>query len=500
MNKKSEIGILLIMGFANMCLSQMELPREYVSEKELVVLSSSLEIKSALDILSEYAVEFAHKPIFDPIKTQGKIGLDIRSLPWRKALEIILSKHGLWYVEREHFFELVRADKSQLDSSVSGIGYIELDGGKEMRLGTREVKIEAVFFQANRKKLREWGIDWSTFYNGEIAVRADQFGSVPLSDELFSMLIAVPQSIAKVDVTALLRTFDTSNIGEVLAQPQVVVTEGEEGVIQVGEDFSIKTRDFAGNIIDKFFSTGTIMKVTPYVLEENNHSYVFLEIRVERSTAHPDVVSTIIKKTEASSFVQLFDGEQTLIAGLYSNETNQLRKGVPFFKDLPWWFFGLRYLFGFDRNEVVQNELVILLKASVLPEVRNRRLSAVGSSFKSSPQLRRNIEDSRKEINKAREAMKHIDRNEIRKKFQEGKISLISKGFALVDMGQGFPADNLIGRDLTIIRRNNEKNKIDRVGMLHIVKAKEQLAAGKIVQEVEDYRVKKGDFVIYQLY
>ena len=502
MNKKTGIGILLFLGWAGIGLSQLELPREYIPEKELVVLSSSLEIGNALDILSEYAVEFAKKPIFDPLKTQGQIGIDIRSLPWRKALEIILSKHGLWYVEREHFFEVVRTAKGQQQGgTVTEADFVELDGGKEIHLGARGVKIEAIFFQANRKKLREWGIDWSTFYNGKIEVRADQFGTLPLGDDMLSVLVAIPQSIAKVDVTGLLRTFDTSNIGEVLAQPQIVVTEGQEGIIQVGEDFSIKTRDFAGNIIDKFFSTGTIMKVTPYVLQEKDHSYIFLDVRVERSSAHPDVVSTIIKKSEATSFIQLYDGEQTLIAGLYSNETNTLRKGVPFLKDLPWWLFGLRYLFGFNRNEVIQMELVILLKASVLPDVRNRRQDAVGSSsLKLNLPPNQDLKDTKKEINKTREAMHKVNANELRKKYHQGRISLIRKGFALVEMGEGFEPNKLVGRNLMVIRRNKSNKKINRIGTLRIIKANHQLAAAKIIEELKDYRVKEGDFVIAQLY
>jgi len=501
MIKNIAIGILLCLGWTSIAFCQMELPREYIPEKELVVLSSSIDIKNALDILSEYAIEFAQKPIFDPLKNKGTIGVDIRSLPWRKALEIILSKHGLWYVEREHFFEIVKSDGDQNQVQETQADFVEMKGGEEIRLGMRGVKIEAIFFQANRKTLREWGIDWSTFVNGKVEVRADQLGTIPLSDEMLSVLVSIPQAVAKVDVLALIRTFDTSNIGEVIAQPQLVVTEGQEGVIQVGEDFSIKTRDFAGNIIDKFFNTGTILRVIPYVLEEKNLSYLFLDVKVERSSAHPDVVSTIIKKTEATSFIELYDGEQTLIAGLYSNETNSLRKGVPFLKDLPWWLLGLRYFFGFDRKEEVQLELVILLKASVLPDVRDRRKNAIGSSsFELKNPPGQNLQDPKQEIEKTREVMQKVNASEIRKKYHQGTISMIRKGLALVDMGDGFQAQTLLNRNLTVIRKNSAENTMDRVGVVRVVKAKDQMAAAKIMQQVKDYRVKEGDFVIAQVY
>jgi ribosomal protein S28E/S33 len=162
-----------------------------------------------------------------------------------------------------------------------------------------------------------------------------------------------------------------------------MVMEGNEGTIQVGQDFSIKQRDFAGNVIDRFYSTGTIMSVTPHILsDKENGKVIFLNIHVERSQAFPDLATTIIKKSQANSFVQLYDGEETLIGGLYSTETITLRKGVPVLKDLPWWFLGLKYIFGFNRDEQQQIELVILIRATLLPEVSARRKSeAANSSF-----------------------------------------------------------------------------------------------------------------------
>ncbi len=45
---------------------------------------------------------------------------------------------------------------------------------------------------------------------------------------------------------------------------------------------------------------------------------------------------------------------------------------MPILKDLPWWFFGLRYLFGYDSKQVVKRELLVMLKADILPSVEER--------------------------------------------------------------------------------------------------------------------------------
>ena len=42
----------------------------------------------------------------------------------------------------------------------------------------------------------------------------------------------------------------------------------------------------------------------------------------------------------------LNDGEETVLGGLYSTTKTSTRAGVPFLRDLPWYVFGLRYIFG----------------------------------------------------------------------------------------------------------------------------------------------------------
>lgn len=364
--------VVLLMLFWVMTQSnaQMEMPREYVPEGEIVSIKSDVNFSMAIELLSEYAVDYAGKPIYDPTRQSGSIGLDIEQMPWRDALEAILSRRGLWYKEQEHYFQIIESPEGQ--ETEEDRLFQEL----QLRPGQREIKIETIFFQGDRNKLAEIGIDWTTLYNGQVAVTAEQLGAFQATEEMLNLTVRIPNSLFGVDVDALLKAFDSNEIGTVLAQPQVTVTEGHEGMVQVGQDFSIKTRDFAGNITDRFFSTGTILRVTPYVMEdEQGRLAIILNAHIEKSQASPSTVSTVIDKSEANSLVQLYDGEETIIAGLYSNENRVIRSGVPLLKDLPWWFLGLRYLFGYNRTSVDQQELIIVMRASLLPNVYDRAAS-----------------------------------------------------------------------------------------------------------------------------
>jgi type IV pilus assembly protein PilQ len=215
------------------------------------------------------------------------------------------------------------------------------------------------------------GINWAFMKStDDISVGAAFAGAERVSSDIFKAEVTPKVSFANITVMAQL--FSNYDLGEILSGPQLIVRSGEEGRIQVGEDFSIKERDFAGNLIDKFYSAGTIIKVTPQVINEQGVNFVHMIVEVERSSVVPGAVSTIIKKTKANTNLLLLDGEENIIGGLYNNETSTIRTGVPFLKDLPWYVFGLRYLFGYDRDEVKKKELVILMKAELLPTLQER--------------------------------------------------------------------------------------------------------------------------------
>jgi general secretion pathway protein D len=170
----------------------------------------------------------------------------------------------------------------------------------------------------------------------------------------------------------LAKMFSSYQLGEILSGPSVIVRSGEEGRIQVGQDFSIRERDFAGNLIDRFYSTGSIVKVTPQVITEQGVPFIHMNVEVERSSVDPQASTTIVNKSKAQTNLLLLDGEESIIGGLYNTESSTIRSGIPFLKDLPWYVFGLRYLFGYNLESSTKKELVILIKAELVPTLQER--------------------------------------------------------------------------------------------------------------------------------
>jgi type IV pilus assembly protein PilQ len=145
-----------------------------------------------------------------------------------------------------------------------------------------------------------------------------------------------------------------------------------QGKIQIGSDISIKQRDFAGNVIDVFYSTGTIIQVTPFIYNEDNQDYILLKVSAERSSAIPGEITTEIKKTLVSTDLMMLSGDERVIGGLFINEEINVRQGIPILKDLPWWVFGIRYLTGYERKQITKKEVIILLHAELIPTIKER--------------------------------------------------------------------------------------------------------------------------------
>ncbi len=352
--------------------SQNNLPvREYTNPDEMIAMGSGTTFSQAFLIMSTFSRTFQDKVLLDRSGKSGTIGFEIPSMHWRQALDFIANAHELVINEQPDFIEITPAPirSGPTTAATAGGG----GGGPQpdilATLDSREIEISAIFFEGNRRDLREIGIDWSAINDGGVSLA--NFASNTVSLDIFQAELS-PQQVGDWEISAFMSTLELNNLGEILASPTIKVMDGKQGDIQVGQDISIKQRDFAGNVTDAFVQTGTILTVTPTIINERDTSFILLNLTAQRSTGQPDPVSTIINKQEATTQVLLYSGESTAIAGLYETQQTVIRRGIPFLKDLPPWFFGLRYLFGYNSTDYQEKELIIVLRAEIVPSLRER--------------------------------------------------------------------------------------------------------------------------------
>jgi hypothetical protein len=401
------ILLLLVIAAAPLDVRAQDRPtqrqlRTYIPPDQLVSFLPSTPFATFVDYINPIFERVTGKQVIDPMSHGMPIGISIAGMHFFDAMELVLEFNNLAYRETDRYFIVEEAVAPDL---IVGAGQARAGTTAQAAatqvlasLSTREVQINAILFDLNLTKARDIGIDWNVFFGGEqgqagqtggrgatggagqqeerpqFAVRTDRFF------ESLSNFLDSPDRIQLSTLTQFFRLLEREDIGETVANPTISVQSGEKGRIQIGSDVPVQTRDFAGNTLTTFFSTGIIIDVTPTLITEALSDtlggalvdFIHLNIHVEKSGSRPSPTGPIIDRNTADTRVLLLNGEQTIIGGLYSTEQSVSRRGIPILKDLPGWFFGLRYIFGYEQRNNNQKELLIVLQARLLDTLPTR--------------------------------------------------------------------------------------------------------------------------------
>ncbi len=370
--------------------------KDVVGQDELVSFRSDVPYKQALELLNDMAKKFLKKPIIDPSPLTTAINVNIESMYWRDAFELILRTNGMWYTEVADYIQVTGVGSGG-PTTPGAPTTARVDSGAILAK-TREITISAIFLEIDKGKLNESGISFNIFRGRDLNLGIEFTGADRVATNIFAVEVNPTSNKLAVDLDAALRIFESEQLGEIIARPQVTVRSGVQGRVQIGADFSVKERDFSGNVIDRFYSTGTILEVTPRVYMYGATPLIDLDLKVERSNVQPGAVSTIINKTDAKTRLVLMNGEESYVGGLVISEESATREGIPLLKDLPWWFFGLRYVFGYDASRVTRKELVVMIRAELVPTIDER----AAMTKPPGDQMKDRLEDARKEIDRRR--------------------------------------------------------------------------------------------------
>ncbi len=369
-------------------------PTEFTPEDQIVKFDKNSSYPEVISVINELTQEYDKRFIIDRTGYAGAIGLDLPAMNYRDAFNFVLDYLEFELNTTEEYYEIRLPEKATAGPASGTPGQPGQGAAQALAsLKTREIRINATFFEGNKRALQEIGVDWSTLTSdvpieipnyvteqgqdqlpapilgSDQFVNVNSFGAQNVSQNVFNSIVNFGEiGTSSISVQALFSAFEADNLGEVLATPYSIVVDGEQAQLQVGQDFSIKQRDFAGNVTDAFFNTGTILNVTPNIIIEDSIEFVYLDVSVERSSAQPDPVSTIINKQTAATKTLLLDGETTVMAGLYRTEESRVRRGVPLLKDIPL----LGYLFGYNSKDIIENELVILIQAEIVKSLPER--------------------------------------------------------------------------------------------------------------------------------
>ena len=258
----------------------------------------------------------------------------------------------------------------------------------------RQVAIQAYIMTANVDRVRELGINWAYF--GKIGdkpvvyqrglVNLNPTSALEMSERvLIGRLPAAGQVIAGSHFAAAIDLLATDKDTEVLANPRVLVNDGETATFKstTGEPYQEggygggyaagdqgMYRSYIVPMQIQFMDVGTKLEVTARVNDDNS---IEMEISAEDSSAVlRDIQSgtgystTVPVKTENSVVTKVVvgNGEAIAIGGLRIDTATKDVDKIPFLGDIP----VLGHLFKSTTRRTADKELLIFLRPEIVEE------------------------------------------------------------------------------------------------------------------------------------
>ena len=246
-----------------------------------------------------------------------------------------------------------------------------------------EVVIDVELIQVNTTKLLDMGVSLSSY---QISQALDNGGDGPIR---FPDLQNITQQSWVLTVPSIIYDFlNTNSYAQLLAKPQVRITEGEKANLHIGDKVPIPVTSFntsgtiGGNIVPvtsfQYQDVGIRIQIEPRV-HHNKEITLKLNIEVSQITGYISgsggQSQPIIGTRNIESTIRLKDGETNFLAGLIRTDETKSEAGLPGLSELPL----IGYLFGKTRTEAQRTDVLLTLTPHIIrtPSIRESDLLPV---------------------------------------------------------------------------------------------------------------------------
>ena len=246
-----------------------------------------------------------------------------------------------------------------------------------------EVVVDVELIQVNTTKLLDLGVSLSGYQIGQ---SLDFGGEGPIR---FSDLQNINRQSWALTVPSILYDFvKTNSDAQLLAKPQVRITEGEKANLHIGDKVPVPVTTFntagtiGGNIVPmtsfQYQDVGIRIQIEPRV-HHNKEITLKLKIEVSQITGYISgsggQSQPIIGTRNIESTIRLKDGETNFLAGLIRTDETKAESGLPGLSELPL----IGYLFGKTRTEAQRTDVLLTLTPHIIrtPSIRESDLLPV---------------------------------------------------------------------------------------------------------------------------
>ena len=250
-----------------------------------------------------------------------------------------------------------------------------------------QIMIEALVIEINSDELAELGINLSgqgENYTISTPDKSSDSGTEVISGLSFEYSDAgltdsdgfLLQSMFNANLEAILN----SSSGEILSKPSVMVMDGRQARIQIGQNIPI-TRTTSSTTYTsediEYVPTGIILNIRPRISTTSNEILMQVETIItdpENLSYNEDgiLITPIINNRKVETFVRVENNNPFIIGGLISDKKYDSKGGVPIISDIP--FLG-RFFSNEGKNNL-KKEVIIVLTPHII-STENKSFSRV---------------------------------------------------------------------------------------------------------------------------
>ena len=375
---------------------------------------------SIFDIYRALGKAFGVNILFDPALKDQDLAIELRDVTAQSALETLMRAAGHFYKVVDEHSIIIAADNPQnrknyedlviqtfflsnaevkdvLTLLRSLIGAKNIATNEELNAVTirdtadkvkvaqrmiegidksrSEVIVDVELIEVDTNRIRELGVSLS---ENQITQTLDlgEDAKVHLSD-----LKYLNQSSWILTIPSIIYDFvKTNSDAQLLAKPQIRISEGEKGKVHIGDRVPIPVTSFnsaqtsGGNIIPitsfQYQDVGIKIDIEPRV-HHNKEVTLKLQIEISQITGYQDggggQRQPIIGTRTIESTIRLKDGETNFLAGLIRTDEVQGETGIPGLSDIPI----IGRLFGKTTSNIKRSDVMLTLTPHIIrtPEI-----------------------------------------------------------------------------------------------------------------------------------
>jgi type III secretion protein C len=250
---------------------------------------------------------------------------------------------------------------------------------RQLDVPTPLIEIEATIVDVNTDKVDQLGVNWAGRKNGVTA----GFGDVTADPISTTLTLAKGSNINQASLLANTAGFFLSQVnalasrGEarILGRPSVLTVDNLVAVLDLSETFYVRT---SGERVAQLtpITTGTLLKVTPRLIEDGDKRMVQLVVDIEDGSVQRDAQSQVdslptVLQSNISTQAVIMEDDSLLIGGYTLDSDSSKRDKVPLLGDLP----VVGALFRTDSQDRTRRERMFLIRPRIVQNPASARLA-----------------------------------------------------------------------------------------------------------------------------